>query len=369
MVGDVRQHQAVDAGRPYQQLQEAGMATARLDTIVRQRDPALRAVVEQLARGEVAGAIRRLETQGRVHAIADPQARVEAVARACLRHPDHTLVVAPDNRSRADLNEVIHHRRQSAGQVAHVEYDARVLVPRQDLTGADRQWAARYQTGDIVRYTKGSQTHGLDQGDYARVVHVDADTNRLTVRPMHGARVTYDPRRLQGVTVYREAQRAFATGDRVQFTAPDRNRQIANRELGTIARMDRGGHVQVRLDSGRTVAFALKAQPHLDFGYAVTSHSSQGQTSDRVLVHIDTNHAGAQLINQRLAYVAISRGRHDAQIYTNDTAELVHALSRDISHGSALEPTRTASGPSASVDPAVARHRAVEQTRGQGFER
>ena len=29
MVGDVRQHEAVEAGRPYQQLQEAGMQTAR----------------------------------------------------------------------------------------------------------------------------------------------------------------------------------------------------------------------------------------------------------------------------------------------------------------------------------------------------
>jgi ATP-dependent exoDNAse (exonuclease V) alpha subunit len=49
-VGDVLQHQSVDAGRAYQQLQEAGMETARLEAIVRQRDPALRAVVEQLAR-------------------------------------------------------------------------------------------------------------------------------------------------------------------------------------------------------------------------------------------------------------------------------------------------------------------------------
>ena len=39
-VGDVRQHEAVEAGRPYAQLQEAGMRTARLDEIIRQKDPA-----------------------------------------------------------------------------------------------------------------------------------------------------------------------------------------------------------------------------------------------------------------------------------------------------------------------------------------
>ena len=41
LVGDERQHEAVEAGRPYQQLQEAEMQTARLDEIVRQKDPAL----------------------------------------------------------------------------------------------------------------------------------------------------------------------------------------------------------------------------------------------------------------------------------------------------------------------------------------
>ena len=55
LVGDTRQHQAVDAGRPFEQLQEAGMRTARLDEIVRQRDPALKETVEQLACGQCAG--------------------------------------------------------------------------------------------------------------------------------------------------------------------------------------------------------------------------------------------------------------------------------------------------------------------------
>ncbi|PYT66714.1 MAG: hypothetical protein DMG39_25810 [Acidobacteria bacterium] len=44
-------------------------------------------------------------------------------------------------------------------------------------------------------------------------------------------------------------------------------------------------------------------------GYAVTSHSSQGQTADRVLIHVDSERAGEKLVNRRLAYVAVSRGR------------------------------------------------------------
>jgi len=69
----------------------------------------------------------------------------------------------------------------------------------------------------------------------------------------------------------------------------------------------------------------------------VTSHSSQGQTADRVLIHVDTEQAGERLVNRRLGYVAISRGRYDAQIYTNDAMKLGEALSRDISKPTALK--------------------------------
>ena len=75
----------------------------------------------------------------------------------------------------------------------------------------------------------------------------------------------------------------------------------------------------------------------MDYGYAVTSYSSQGQTADRVLVHIDTTHAAEELVNRRLAYVAVSRARYDVQIYTNDRAQLIASLQRDVSQRSAIE--------------------------------
>jgi conjugative relaxase-like TrwC/TraI family protein len=362
LVGDVRQHQAVDAGRPYQQLQEAGIHVARLDDIVRQKDPALRAVVEQLAHGEVSRAIHTLDQQGRVHHIPERHERLSAIAREFAKDPDGTLVVSPDNRSRREINQIIHGRMQAAGQVAAYQQRVRVLVPRQDITGADRQWAQQYVPGDIVRYTRGSTVVPLDAGEYARVDHVHAQDNLLTVTRLRGGQVTYDPRRLRGVTLYREEDRAFAIGERVQFTAPYRERHVANRELGTIEHIDPEGQLRVRLDSGRRLAFALDAHPHLDYGYAVTSHSSQGQTADRVIVHVDTTLAGESLVNRRLAYVAVSRGRYDAQIYTDDKARLGEALSRDVSHESALDVVRAPDSPAATLEPSPARRREVQLT-------
>ena len=292
LVGDTRQHQAVEAGTPYQQLQEAGIQTARLDEIVRQKDPALKEVVEQLSRGNVREAIERLDTQGRVHEIPDRDERLKDIAREYAKQPEGTLVVSPDNQSRMEINRVIHREMQTRGQVDHSEHPLRVLIARQEITGADRQWAEQYAPGDVVRYAKGSKTHGIQAGEYARVERTNERENLVTVKRTNGEEVSYDPRRLHGVTLYRESERAFSEGDRVQFTAPNRERHIANRELGTIEKIDDGGNLQLRLDSGRAVAFNIKENPHLDYGYAVTSHSSQGQTADRVLIHVDTEQGG-----------------------------------------------------------------------------
>jgi ATP-dependent exoDNAse (exonuclease V) alpha subunit len=334
---------------------------------VRQRDPALKEVVQQLARGDVRHAMEKLDTQGRVHEIVDRDERLAEIAREYTTKPEATLAVSPGNQSRREINETIHRMMQSAGQVDHCEHRMRTLVARQEITGADRQWAGQYKPGDVVRYIRGSKAYGIEAGEYASVERVNEKDNRVTVKRESGEQVSYDPRRLHGVTLYRETERAFSEGDRVQFTAPNRERHIANRELGTIEKIDDSGNLQLRLDSGRTVKFNVKENPHLDYGYAVTSHSSQGQTADRVLVHVDTEQTGEKLVNRRLAYVAISRGRYDVQLYTNDKSHLTGQLSRDVSHRSAIEQTRTPEFATQKIEPSSSLRQGAEQTVVRGL--
>jgi hypothetical protein len=92
-------------------------------------------------------------------------------------------------------------------------------------------------------------------------------------------------------------------------------------------------------DKARTLTFDASEMRHFDHGYAVTSHSSQGLTTDRVLVNMDTT-AHPELINTRFAYVSVSRASDDARIYTNDATTLAERLSTDISKASAVEVAR-----------------------------
>ncbi len=335
LVGDVRQHEGVEAGRPYHQLQEAGMRTAHLDDIIRQKDPDLKHAVEQLAAGQVINAIQELESQGRVHEIVDRDERLRAIAANYVERPERTLVISPDNDARRELNALIHEERQERGQIEEREHKLRVLQARQELTGADRAWVARYEAGDVLRYSRGSKVIGIEAGEYARVTALDQMQNLLTVQRDDGQHIRYDPRRLQGVSVYREEERQFSVGDRIQFTAPNRELGVVNRELGVIESIGKKGNLVVRGDGGNSIEFNVSDHPHIDYGYAVTSHSSQGGTTDRVLIHVDTE-LGEQLVNERLAYVSVSRARYDAQIYTNNAAELAERLDRDHSHSTAI---------------------------------
>ena len=341
LVGDSRQHEAVEAGRPFAHLQEAGMRTATLNDIVRQRDPELKQVVEQLAHGQVWAAIESLDEQGRVHEVQGHDQRIAAIAREYAKSPNGTLVVSPDNRSRTEINQRIHEELQSRGLVSKQEHSVRTLVPRQEMTGADRSWAQQYLVNDILRYSRTSKETGIQKGEYSRVLAMNTKANTLTVMRGNGERTTYDPRRQVGVSVYREEGKKFSVGDRIQFTAPDNDLKIANRDLGTVESIGRNGMMRLRMDDERKVEFSPQHHPHVDHGYAVTSYSSQGQTAERVLVNVDTELAAKDLLNSRMAYVSISRGQWDAQIFTDSLEKLPKALGHDVSHQSAYQPEQS----------------------------
>jgi conjugative relaxase-like TrwC/TraI family protein len=338
LMGDTRQHQGVDAGKPFEQLQEAGMRTAQLDQIMRQKDPALLKAVEHLSNNETAIGVEMLSQQGRITEIVDLQERIAAIAKSYAERPENTLIISPDNASRRAINQAVRQELQSLGIVDTKDHFMRVLAPRNDMTGADREWAARYQPGDVLHYVRGSKEHGIEARSYAEVVTTNPAENLVTVRRQDGEQVTYDPSRLRGISAYREIQRAFAVGDRLQWTAPLRELGVANRDLGIVQQIGEDGRITVRLDGNneKAVTFDPHVIRHFDHGYAITSHSSQGLTSERVLLNMDTNvHPG--LISSRFAYVSVSRASQDAQIFTNDASTLAESLSRDVSKTSALD--------------------------------
>jgi hypothetical protein len=109
------------------------------------------------------------------------------------------------------------------------------------MTGADRAWANHYEIGDVVLYSRGSGQARIEAGSYATVIGIQPASNLLAVERETGESTTYDPRRLAGVSVYREVAHEFSVGDRVQFTAPIKSLGVANRDLAIIQAISSDG--------------------------------------------------------------------------------------------------------------------------------
>ena len=336
-VGDQRQHHAIEAGRPIQQMQRAGMPVARLETIRRQLDPGLREAVTLASRGEIGQAIALLERQGRVREIVDPNERHAAIAREYLaahEAGEKVLVVSPANDERRQLNAAI---RAALKERGHISSDGReqIVLVKRELTRPQRKRGQSYEVGDVLRFRRGSARLGIDRGSYAQIEAIDPERNQMVVRDEGGKAVSYDPSRLSGVEVFRQERRVLGAGDRIQFRAPDRALGVANGEFATIIAID-DHRARLRIDNERQIGAAIARLKHIDYGYASTSHSSQGATVDRVIANIDTLRS-AELVNRKQFYVSISRARHAATIYTDHRSALQHAVSRTREKSIALE--------------------------------
>ena len=267
LIGDTRQHRSVEAGRRFEQLQEAGMRTAKLDQIFRQQDPELKSAIELLATGQVAGRARRSSEAGTYKGNSDgDERRIRAIARTYIDSPERTQIVSPDNASRRELNDAVRQELKANGTIGPEDHSFRVLNQRQEMAGAERSRASRYKIHDVVRYTRGSKSVGIEAGEYGTVVGKNSTANLLTVERATGELAKYDPRRLVGVNVYREVARDFSVGDRIQFTAPDGGLGVANRDLAVIETVGPDGHITARLDKNRGIEFNANEHRHFDHG-------------------------------------------------------------------------------------------------------
>jgi ATP-dependent exoDNAse (exonuclease V) alpha subunit len=355
-VGDQRQHHAIEAGRPIFQMQEAGMAVARLDTIRRQRDPELRQAVTHAAQGEIGAALAIFERRSDIREVADIGNRRKEIAReytAAHHAGERVLVVSPGNQERRELNTVIRAELIARGDIERVGRQHTILVNR-GLSGPQRAVAYNYEPDDVIRFTRGSKQFGMAKGSYARVESSDRDENTLRIRTADGRFIRYSPVRLFGVEVFRQEQRVLARGERIQFRLPDRALGVANGEFATIVAID-GRRAVLHLDNGKQLSAALDRLRHIDHGYASTSHSAQGATVDRVIVDIDTQ-LSPELVNRKQFYVSISRARNALTIFTDHRTQLRRVVTRSREKSVALEHQARLARPAHTIVPDEQHH-------------
>jgi conjugative relaxase-like TrwC/TraI family protein len=327
LTGDRSQTHAVEAGKPFEQLQDAGMTKSMLTEIRRQTNETIRAAVVHAARKEVPTAVRVL--QSHIVEVRSTPARHARIAHAYLALSEAersaTLIIAGTNEARRAINALV---RQGLALPRGTPVS---ILDNVDMTRAELRSAAEFVVGQVVvpQRSQGSQ---LREGRQYRVLDTDAIRNVLTVRSEEGARLSFDPSGAPPLRVYQLEQIELAPGDFVRVSANDRALSLSNGDRMRVAAVS-DTHLVLQ-DQNRRVSMARHRPLHLQLGYVSTIHSAQGLTRDRALVDANTQSLTA---NRAVFYVAISRPRQDITLFTDDAQKLATTMSREPRKFAALE--------------------------------
>ena len=325
LVGDTAQLKAVDAGQPFLQLQRAGMATAEMDDILRQRNPELRRAVVASLMGEPGKAVELLKNS--VHEVAYEELGEKAARTWLALAPEtraNTLLLAPTHALRAEIDTTVREALSEEGVLRGRPLTIHRLVSL-GMTRAEKGDARNYREGDVVVFHQDMKNYRVNKDEALTVSGIDGD--RVTLAHPDGGPRHIEPagRVRYRLDVFETRPIEIRTGDRIRWTRNDHGRNLINGERAEVLSIHRK-KVKLRLEDGREIS--LKEDDpqlrHIDYAWSSTVHGAQGATADGVIAVLDSSHRA--LTDQSTFYVEISRARDNAVVLTDNLDELVAVL-------------------------------------------
>ena len=341
LVGDIKQLKAVDAGQPFRLLQKAGMATATMKEVVRQRDPELRAAVGLAREGEPGAAIAGLGN--RVREAPQEELGLEAGRRWLALAPEHradTLILAPTHAICRQANDTVREGLAEEGALRGRTLAVDRLVNRR-LTRVQASDIRSYEPGDTIVFHR--DVYGCRASDVCIVMGHD-DGRVVLAHPDGERRFRPSGNASRYLGLYDTERIELRAGDRIRWT---RNRKVPlargshpqapDLVNGGEAEIVEIGYKRVRFRDGErefSIALTDPQLRHLDHAYCSTVHSAQGRTARGAIAVLD---AGGW-VDPELFHVELSRVSEAFLLLTDDRDALIERLeAQDWSEDGALE--------------------------------
>jgi conjugative relaxase-like TrwC/TraI family protein len=320
LVGDSMQHGSVPRGNLMIMLQkQGGLKPFRLEEIMRQKDnPDYLAAVKLLAKGKTLLGFDKLDAKGWIREVPAAE-RYKLLASgyvAAVEAGQTAIVVSPTH---VEKNRITREIRATLKHDNRISTDERVFLALENanLTEAQRTDAVNYVPGDVLQFHQNAK-RGYKKGQRIEVSGAEPLPLDLAER----------------FQVYHSGTITLAPGDVVRITqngfTADGEHALKNGDLRRIRGFDANGNIV--LSNGWTIA---RDFGHLDYGYVVTSHASQGKTVDRVFIGQSADSFPASSREQ--FYVSCSRGRHGVMVFTDDKEALREAVSHSDERISAMD--------------------------------
>jgi conjugative relaxase-like TrwC/TraI family protein len=313
LVGDPGQHSSVEAGDAFRMLLKySAIERAKIKQVMRQKQGAMQGIYRQVARdlsnGNISLAFCRLDEQGAIIE-AKGKTRHEMMAEEYMKavNAGHSaIVVNPTHRENNDVSAKIREKLKTRGLI-NSEREMQVMTPL-NWTAAQKKIYKNYQAGMILDHRKNQQENPLT---VQKIVH-----NKGLLCTDNSGNEQLIPRKdLAKYDVFEKQSLQIGVGDRIMLRSGSKNAsgEFSNGEIVTVKGFDKSG--RIISPDGR-----ILTSRKFSYGYASTSHKSQGTTCHSVIIGFDRH--SIQHADRKIAYVAGTRGTEDIKIFCENKLEL-----------------------------------------------
>ncbi|BDW83688.1 hypothetical protein MACH24_31260 [Erythrobacter sp. Dej080120_24] len=344
LVGDKRQLGAVDAGKPFDLVQQAGIERANMDVNLRGRDPLLRRAQAAAQEGRIDDALRAL-APSTIEARGD--SAIVAAEKWLSLSPadrDRTSIYASGRALRSAVNEAVQRGLKANGELG--PRSGRLTVhSRVNMTHEELRYLRTYQSGMVLNFRSRDSTQKLSRGDYI-VKTIDQARKQLVLEDRKGRLRKFNPARLRPgadngrLSLFERKSLSIIEGDKIRWTDNDHKRGLFNADQARIVAIDTKG-VLVETSAGKELRLS-RADPMLkrmDLAYALNAHMAQGLTSDRGIAVMDSRERN--LANRQTFLVTVTRLRDGLTLIADNAEKLGRAIkSNSGEKASALEVTQ-----------------------------
>ena len=356
LIGDTKQLESVEAGNPFQELQNEGVSIEIVDDIKRQTNRNLKIGVYSAISGNIEEAFKQIGTNIVEFGIKDDPNKSKAeiaeareankdmgeilVAGKYLSFSDDdrkdTIVVAQSNKSKELINDNIRQGLIKEGKIKGASLKNFKYLNK-NLEEAKKKKTAYYNAGDIILFNKKIDYLGVDKGSYAKVTNVNQANNNLTIE-YNGKSTLINPEKVIGtrrgvIEVFEEMTVTLQKGDKIVFTRSASDESgILNAQEAQIDAITKKDIRMTLFDDGKKtkkikIPLASNLLKHIDYSYCSTVHKAQGSDAKYVIAMAESWRRN--LTTQKNFYVEISRAKEEAFLFVDDSKKLSEQLTKN----------------------------------------
>ena len=333
LLGDMKQLQAIDAGRAFQDAQEKGdIPVVRMSQGIRQKN-AYTIQLAELAKSKykIRDAVNLIHENNKLYERTSFNDRRDIILDLYKNDPSHSIVVTSTNKEKDVLNSDIRSHLLNNHTIDSKGFFFNTQAPI-SLVGIEKRFSSHYEIDNTIHIKK--SFHGIESGLSGKITSIDLNNNTITAALDDGSIHKIDMfKNGDKISGSADAIKEFARGNHIMFLKNDKLIGVNNGQTGTINSIDESGIINVSVGKNR-INVNLNHYNYVDHAYAITDYKSQGGSYSKVIFS-----ALADRVNLNSFYVAATRAKDDFYLLTDDADQLTRHASLAQNKKSTLDHT------------------------------